>query len=278
MAAATNLMDSPWDRAGTKDELKSGSVLHLGTGGVWGEVRVVLRHTMLEVLRLQRQPNTAGIAGPIDPSLEALRGPRSDQSRRAPRLTYDRLARVPLHMCIVEAVSHPDGAFAVTAATGDGARVVLRPRFGDAHARALWLSAVRAARDALPPPEMRTPGPPDRFSGALQYLGWVRLAKGSAEVSGAPAGARMVMAVSDHDVRLIRSVPLQSKDLDDRCVVRMPLASCRVSISRSAPAVGVDPQQREFELLCVNGAKFSFTTGQGITAWSGGGVGGTQRV
>eukprot|EP00035_Acanthoeca_spectabilis_P039077 m.58747 g.58747 ORF g.58747 m.58747 type:complete len:161 (-) comp9428_c0_seq1:2766-3248(-) len=138
-------------------------------------------------------------------------------------------------MCLVEPVAQPIGAFVVAASVGDGARVVVRPRFGDLHVRNQWLSTVRAARDTLPPPEMTTTVIPDKFTGSLQYLGWVRLGDGSAEVAGAPVGARLAIAVTDHDVRLLRGVPRKAGDLDSLCVLRMPLASCRMSAALTAP-------------------------------------------
>lgn len=190
--------------------------------------------------------------------------PRPLPSRRV-------LARVLLHMCHVEPVQSElghgstDGAFSVASAAGSGSRVVLRPRFGDTHVRAQWMEAVRAARDALPPIEITTPGHiPKGFDGWLRYTGWVRLIHGTSAVKGVPLGATVVLAVSDHDIRLMQGVPRKSEDLDKRCALRLPLVSCRLEPPpelRGAVADSSEPPG-SFTVVCSNGASFTLHSGK----------------
>eukprot|EP00038_Savillea_parva_P016366 m.16665 g.16665 ORF g.16665 m.16665 type:complete len:463 (+) comp3412_c0_seq1:237-1625(+) len=251
--SATVLMGSPWTGAApSSSELRSGPLLHLGTGGVWHDARVVLSRTVLEVIQQHESdaPQTWS-------AVSSRRG--SDLGAPASPRGYTRLARVPLHMCLVEPVLQPRGAFVVSAARSDGARVVLRARFGDAHLQGEWMAAVRAARDALPPPSIRTLAPPVGFTGTLQYLGWVRVTDlFEMEMDGVVVGARLVLAVSDHDMRLLRRVPDTATDLNHDCLLRIPLASARL------PPLPVgeltDARHGQFTVQCVNGAKLSMLT------------------
>mmetsp|Transcript_25613 Transcript_25613/g.67122 ORF Transcript_25613/g.67122 Transcript_25613/m.67122 type:complete len:452 (+) Transcript_25613:197-1552(+) len=279
-ASSTVLMGWPWAGAGWGGELKSGSLLHLGTGGVWGEVRVVLHHTTLDVLRLQSR--SLGVAAARESVHRSHSGELGSDSKRfglgsdmmqpesaaaagcdetirtAPwerhplaHPEYDLLARVPLYLCTVEADPHVPGAFVVAAADADSARVELRPRFGDAAStRKEWAAAVRAARDALPPAVMATSAPPPGFTGTVQYVGWAVVLPDATEAPGVHPGVRTAVAVSDHDVRLLRCAPTSASDLDTQCSLRLPLLSCRlVSPTASRGVVTV---------CCANGARFTF--------------------
>jgi hypothetical protein len=180
------------------------------------------------------------------------------------------VARVLLHMCHVEPVtttmgeeSDRDTAFTVASAAGSGARVVLRPRLPDTHVRAEWMAAVRAARDALPPPEIVTPHTPPGFDGRLRYAGWVRLVHGTSAVKGVSIGAAVALVVSDHDIRLVQGAPRGPDDLEKRCALRLPLASCRLEPPPELKIMRLEAGSpaESFTVVCSNGASFTLQSG-----------------